>query len=116
METALTDAHGDELLGTLDDPPLSLREIRGLDKALQTIRGELTNNLAKLTELDKHITLERQKLDTEGIDEFSRRRIADRLEDLQVERSARLEAAAASKQAPSLSDQPNARDHQPNPS
>ena len=99
METALTDAHVDELLATLDDPPLSLREIRGLDKALQTIRGDLTNNLAKLTELDKHIALERQKLDTEGIDEFSRRRIADRLEDLQVERSARLEAATASKQA-----------------
>ena len=98
METALTDANVDELLGTLDDPLLSLREIRGLDKALQTIRGELTNNLAKLTELDKHIALERQKLDTEGIDKFSRRRIADRLEDLQVERSARLEAAAASKQ------------------
>ena len=94
-----TDSHVDELLGTLDDPLLSLREIRGLDKALQTIRGELTNNLAKLTELDKHIALERQKLDTEGIDEFSRHCIADRLEDLQVERLARLEAAAASKQA-----------------
>ena len=99
METALTDAHVDELLGTLNDPMLSLQEIRGLDKALQTIPGELTNNLAKLTELDKHIALERQKLDTEGIDEFSRRRIADCLEDLQVERSACLEAAAASKQA-----------------
>ena len=94
-----TDSHVDELLGTLDDPLLSLCEIRGLDKALQTIRGELTNNLAKLTELDKHIALERQKLDTEGIDEFSRHCIADRLEDLQVERLARLEAAAASKQA-----------------
>ena len=70
-----------------------------LTRPLQTIRGELTNNLAKLTELDKHIALERQKLDTEGIDEFSRHCIADRLEDLQVERLARLEAAAASKQA-----------------
>ena len=62
METALTDAAIDEILGTLDDPPLNLREIRGLDKALQTIRGELTNNLAKLTELDDHIALERGKL------------------------------------------------------
>ena len=99
METALTDADVNELLGTLDDPPLNLREIRGLDRALQTIRGELTNNLAKLSHLDDHIALERRKLDTEGIDEFSRHRIADRLRDLEVERSARLEAAAANREA-----------------
>ena len=43
---------------TFSDAPLPLREIRGLDKALQTIRGELVNNLAKLTELDNHITRE----------------------------------------------------------
>ena len=54
-------------LGRLMTPPLSLQEIQGLDKALQSIRRELTNNLAKLTELDKHIPLDRQKLDTEGI-------------------------------------------------
>ena len=41
METALTDADIDELLETVNDPPLKLREIRGLDKALQSIRGEL---------------------------------------------------------------------------
>jgi hypothetical protein len=99
METALTDADIDEILGTLDDPPLNLREIRGLDKALQTIRGELVNNLAKLTELDDHIALERQKLDNEDIDEFTRRRIAERLRDLQEERSARLEAATANREA-----------------
>ena len=34
---------------------LTLRELQGLDKALQTTRGELVNNLAKLTELDKDI-------------------------------------------------------------
>ena len=102
METALTDADIDEILGTLDDPPLNLREIRGLDKALQTIRGELTNNLAKLTELDDHIALEKRKLDEAdagGVDELIRRRIAERLRDLQDERSARLEAASASKDA-----------------
>ena len=98
METALTDADVNVLLGTLHDPPLNLREIRGLDKALQTIRGELTNNLAKLTQLDDHIALERQKLDAGDI-EFSRRRIAERLRDRQVERSARLEAAAANREA-----------------
>ena len=102
METALTDTQIDEVLGTLDDPPLTLREIRGLDKALQTIRGELTNNLAKLTELDDHIALEKRKLDEAdagGVDELIRPRIAERLRDLQDERSARLEAASASKDA-----------------
>ena len=102
METALTDTQINEVLGTLDDPPLTLREIRGLDKALQTIRGELTNNLAKLTELDDHIALEKRKLDEAddgGVDELIRRRIAERLRDLQDERSAWLEAASASKDA-----------------
>ena len=37
---------------------LTLRELRGLDKALQSIRGELTNNLAKLTDIDKDIAKE----------------------------------------------------------
>ena len=102
MKTALTDTQIDEVLGTLDDPPLTLREIRGLDKALQTIRGELTNNLAKLTELDDHIALEKRKLDEAyagGVDELTRRRFAERLLDLQDERSARLEAASATKDA-----------------
>ena len=99
MKTALTDADINMLLGTLNDPPLYQREIQGLDKALQTIRGELTNNLAKLTKLDDHIALERQKLEAGDIDEFSRRQIAERLRDLQVERSARLEAAAANREA-----------------
>ena len=99
METALTDADVNMLLWTLNDPPFNLCEIRGLDKALQTIRGELINNLAKLTQLDDHIALERQKLDAGDIDEFSRHQIAERLRDLQVERSARLEAAAANREA-----------------
>ena len=78
---------------------LSLREIRGLDKALQTIRGELVNNLAKLTELDNHITREQNKLDEPDIGEFERRRIAERIRDLKDERVSRLEAASASREA-----------------
>ena len=31
------------------------REVLGLDKALQTTRGELANNLSKLSELDEEI-------------------------------------------------------------
>ena len=102
IETTFTDAKIDELLTTLDDPPLNLRELRGLDRALQTIRGELTNNLAKLTQLDDHITMEKRKLDeadSGGIDEFARRRIAERLRELQDEKASRLEAAAASREA-----------------
>ena len=78
---------------------LSLREIRALDKALQTTRGELVNNLAKLTELDKHITREQNKLDEPDIGEFERRRIAERIRGLKDERVSRLEAASASREA-----------------
>ena len=81
------------------DASLPLREIRGLDKALQTIRGELVNNLAKLTELDNHITREQNKLDEPDIGDFERRRIAERIRDLKDERVSRLEAASASREA-----------------
>jgi len=90
----------DEIIRTVDDPPLNLREIRGLDRALQTIRGELTNNLAKLTELDEHIGMEKRKLDeadSGGADEFSRCRIAEHLRDLQNERASRLDADSANR-------------------
>ena len=89
METAFSEV----------DASLPLREIRGLDKALQTIRGELVNNLAKLTELDNHITREQNKLDEPDIGEFERRRIAERIRDLKDERVSRLEAASASREA-----------------
>jgi len=82
---------------------IDLREIRGLDKALQSIRGELTNNLAKLTELDDHINKEQSKLDRieseGGIDEATKRRITDRLRELQDERASRREAASANRDA-----------------
>ena len=81
------------------DAPLPLREIRGLDKALQTIRGELVNNLAKLTELDNHITREQNKLDDPDIVEFERQRITERIRNLKDERVPRLEAASASREA-----------------
>ena len=86
---------------TLSDAPeqLPLREIRGLDKALQTIRGELVNNLAKLTELDNHITREQNKLDDPDIVEFERQRITERIRNLKDERVSRLEAASASREA-----------------
>ena len=77
---------------------LTLRELQGLDKALQSIRGELTNNLAKLTDIDKDIAKEKRKLQ-EAEDEISKSDITARLKNLEDERSARLEAAIANKEA-----------------
>ena len=57
LETSLTDwVHTDT-----QTEGLTLREPQGLDKALQRTRVELTNNLSKLTELDKDITIQKQK-------------------------------------------------------
>ena len=60
LETSLTDwVHTDT-----QPEGLTFRELQRLDKALQRTRGELTNNLEKLTELDKDIA--RQKQVTRG--------------------------------------------------
>ena len=77
---------------------LTLRELQGLDKALQTTRGELVNNLAKLTELDKDIARNERKLQ-ETEDETIKAEITARLKKFYDERSARLEAASANKEA-----------------
>ena len=93
LETSLTDwVHTDT-----QTEGLTLRELQGLDKALQRTRGVLTNNLAKLTELDKDITRQKQKLQ-EAEDETSKRDIRSRLKNLEDERAARLEAASANKE------------------
>ena len=76
---------------------LTLRELQGLDKALQRTRGELTNNLSKLTELDKDIARQKQKLQ-EAEDETSKRDIRSRIQNLEDERATRLEAASANKE------------------
>ena len=77
---------------------LTLRELQGLDKALQTTRGELVNNLGKLTELDKDIARNERKLQ-ETEDETIKAEITARLKNFYDERSARLEAASANKEA-----------------
>jgi hypothetical protein len=70
-------------LGTIDYPPLNLSELLGLDKTIQTIRGEIINNLDKLSELDDHIALEKRELAETDADEFNRRRIAERVRNLE---------------------------------
>ena len=78
-----------------------MREIRGLNEALQRIRGELISNLSKLTELDKRIAREKQKLSHDGLEEVSddvKQEIQQRLNKLQEERAVRLEAASATRE------------------
>ena len=80
---------------------MSLRELMGLDKALQRIQTELTNNVAKLAEIDKRIKYEEDKLNemqnqsqyTDEMKEVARKRI----EDLKEERKVRLEIASQNK-------------------
>ena len=79
-------------------PPMTQREFLGICRALETIRGEHTNNLAKLTELDKDIAEERSKLE-EASDETTKNIIAERLRNLQDDRAARLEAASSTREA-----------------
>ena len=64
---------------------------------MQRTRGELTINLSKLTELDKDITGQKQKLQ-EAEDKTSKRDIRSRIQNLEDERAARLEAASANKE------------------
>lgn len=39
-----------------------MREILGIDKALQSIQGELVKNMSKLMKIDKHINKDSKKL------------------------------------------------------
>ena len=74
------------------------RDILGMCRALERSRGEHTNNLAKLSELDKHVALEERKLE-EAPDETTKNINAKRLRELHDERGARLEAASATMEA-----------------
>ena len=74
---------------------LNMREFLGIDKALQSIQGELANNTSKLTEIDKRI-----KRDTKNLEEVEndptytdeqRQLYRDRLDDLNTEKQTRLE-------------------------
>ena len=80
---------------------LDMREMLGLDKALQRVQGELANNLGKLTSIKEHIEREKQKLrdvknDPSYTDE-QRKDVQARLERLNEEHSARLELVSQNK-------------------
>ena len=86
------------ILAVLTSEGYTTRDILGMCKALERSRGELTNNLAKLSELDEHIALEKRKLE-ETPNEAAKDEIAKRLRDLQNQRAPRLEAASATREA-----------------
>ena len=47
----------------LQNTDLDTREFLGIDKALQSIQGELLNNTSKLTEINKRIKRDTKKLE-----------------------------------------------------
>eukprot|EP00745_Piridium_sociabile_P013006 TRINITY_DN1957_c0_g1_i11.p1 TRINITY_DN1957_c0_g1~~TRINITY_DN1957_c0_g1_i11.p1 ORF type:complete len:405 (-),score=30.30 TRINITY_DN1957_c0_g1_i11:333-1547(-) len=101
IETSFNETSEETLLKTFHDPPLPMREIEALNHTLQTIRGELTNNLAKLGELDEHINREKQKIavaDDENLGQEFKDRVQQRLKNLIDERAARLEVLSANRE------------------
>ena len=81
LETSLTDwVHTDT-----QTEGLTLQKLQRLDKALQRTHGEITDNLSKLTELDKDITRQKQKLqeaEDDATDETTKRDIRSRIKKL----------------------------------
>ena len=74
---------------------LDMREFLGIDKALQSIQGELLNNTSKLTEINKSIKRDTKKLEEAENDpthsDEQRQLCRDRLDNLNTEKQARLE-------------------------
>ena len=73
-----------------------MREFLGISKVLQSINGELLNNTAKLSELDKRIKQDTAKFkeiedNLEGFSDEQKELYKKRLQDLKEERQARLE-------------------------
>ena len=73
---------------------LDMREFLGIDKALQSIQGELLNNTSKLTEINKRIKRDTKKFEeVENHTTYSdeqRQLHRDRLDDLNTKKQARL--------------------------
>ena len=80
---------------------LDMREFLGIDKALRGVQGEIINNTAKLSELDKQLDRDRGKLeeikDDPSYSEELKERIWERIENAETEREARLEVLLMNK-------------------
>ena len=72
-----------------------MREFLGIDKASQSIQGELLNNTSKLTEINKHIKRDTKKLEEVENDptytDEKRQLYRERLDGLNNEKQVRLE-------------------------
>ena len=86
---------------TSQNTDLDMQEFLGIDKALQSIQGELLNNTSKLTEINKCIKRDTKKLDeVENDPTYSDEKwqlYRDRLEDLNTEKQARLQLLSQSR-------------------
>ena len=94
LSSLVEDIHG-KTREASQNTDLDMREFLGIDKALQSIQGELLNNTSKLTEIDKRIKRDAKKLEEVKNDPtYSDGKIQlykDRLDDLNTEKQARLE-------------------------
>ena len=74
---------------------LDMQKFLGIEKALQSTQGELLNNTSKLTEINKRIKRDTKKLEEVENDptysDEQKRLHRDRLDDLNIEKKARLE-------------------------
>ena len=74
---------------------LDMREFLGIDKALQSIQGELLNNTSRLTEINKRIERDTKNLkeveDDPTYSDEQRQLYRDRLDNLNTKKKSRLE-------------------------
>ena len=98
VDTAVKRLVGDAT-STHDEDALPLRELLGLNRALQRTRGALVDNIARLSQLDNDIALAEEELGGEEAanDPEKKRRIQEELDRLRDERASRLEAAATNR-------------------
>ena len=73
---------------------LDMREFLGIDKALQSIQGELLNNTSRLTEINKRIERDTKNLkeveDDPTYSDEQRQLYRDRLDNLNTKKKSRL--------------------------
>ena len=67
------------------EPPITLRELRGLDKSMKTIRSSLKLAIAKSEEVKAHIERENKKLEEPDLSEEQKSRIKNRRGELKLE-------------------------------
>ena len=81
--------------GALRNTDLDMRDFLRIDKALQSIQGELLNNTSELTKINKRIKRDTKKLqEVENDPTYSdeqRHLYKDSIDDLNTEKLARLE-------------------------